>query len=170
MVAVGEIGLDYHYNHSSQDIQKQVFSEQLELACELGKPVIIHSREADEDMIKILQKFAPKLSRKGVIHSFTSGPELAKAAIEMGFYLGFNGIITFKNAVNVREIVKLCPVDRILLETDAPFLTPVPFRGKENKPSYLPHILEKTAEIKGLPEHTVQDICYQNSMQLFWSN
>ena len=167
MVAVGEIGLDYHYDNSPRDKQREVFKEQLEIAIDTNKPVIIHSRDADDDTIEILTQYAPKLSRKGVIHSFTSGPGLAKKAIELGFYLGFNGIITFKNADAVRDIVKLCPIDRLLLETDSPFLTPVPHRGKENAPFHLPHILEKVAEIKSLPTNEVEKTCYQNSMNLF---
>jgi TatD DNase family protein len=168
MVAVGEIGLDYHYNHSPQETQISVFKEHLEIAIEMNKPIVVHSREADEDMITILKEYAPRLQRKGVIHSFSSGPELAKIAIELGFYLGFNGIITFKKSQNVRDIVAICPLDRILLETDAPFLTPVPHRGRENAPCNLPHILEKVAEIKNIPALEIAETCYQNSLNLFF--
>jgi TatD DNase family protein len=167
MLAVGEIGLDYHYDNSPRNVQKEVFTQQLQIAVDTDKPVIIHSRDADEDMIQILEEYAPRLSRKGVIHSFTSEMKLAKRAIELGFYLGFNGIITFKKAENVREVVKFCPIDKILLETDSPFLTPVPHRGKENTPVRLPHILEKIAEIKELSPQIVENICYENSIKLF---
>ena len=167
MLAVGEIGLDYHYDNSPRDKQREVFKEQLQIAIDTNKPVIIHSRDADEDTIEILSEYAPKLKRKGVIHSFTSGEGLAKKALELGFYLGFNGIITFKNAQNVRVIVSLCPLDRILLETDSPFLTPIPHRGKENAPFHLPFILEKIAEIKELSPTEVETQCYQNSIDLF---
>ena len=167
VVAVGEIGLDYHYDNSPREKQKEVFKAHLEIAIRTNKPVIIHSRDADDDMIAILKEYAPKMKRKGVIHSFTSGPELAQTAIDLGFYLGFNGIITFKKAQNVREIVKLCPLDRILLETDSPFLTPVPHRGKENSPAYLPFILSKIAEIKEIEESEVASSCYKNSKNLF---
>jgi len=167
VLAVGEIGLDYYYEHSPRDTQIKVFKQQLQIAIETNKPVIIHSREADEDMINILSEFAPKMKSKGVIHSFTSGKELAEKAIELGFHLGFNGIITFKNAANVREIVSLCPLNRILLETDSPFLTPMPHRGKENSPKYIPHILEKVAELKSVSPHEVETVCYQNSIDLF---
>jgi TatD DNase family protein len=138
MLAVGEIGLDYHYDNSPRDKQREVFRAQLDIAIKHDKPVVIHSRDADEDMINILQEKAPLLKRKGVVHSFTSGPELAQTAIDLGFYLGFNGIITFKNAHDVRAIVELCPIEKILTETDAPFLTPVPHRGKENAPLLSP--------------------------------
>lgn len=167
MVAVGEIGLDYHYNNSPKDVQIKVFKEQLEIAIENEKPVIIHSRDADEDMIQILSEYAPRMNKKGVIHSFTSGEALAQEAIKLGFCLGFNGIITFKNAQNVRDIVALCPIDRILLETDSPFLTPVPHRGKENAPFYLPFILEKVAEIKGVTPKEIETACLKNSTELF---
>ena len=167
MLAVGEIGLDYHYDNSPRDVQKEVFRAQLDIAIRNDKPVIIHSRDADEDMIEILNEKAPNLKRKGVIHSFTSGPKLAQTAIDLGFYLGFNGIITFKKAQEVRDIVELCPIERILTETDSPFLTPTPHRGKENAPYYLPFIVKKIAEIKNLPEQEVLDICYKNAIDLF---
>ncbi len=168
MVAVGEIGLDYHYDNSPREKQKEVFRQQLEVAIKTNKPVVIHSRDADEDMIEILSEFAPRMKRKGVIHSFTSGLDLAKKAIELGFYLGFNGIITFKSAQNVRDIVNFCPLNRVLLETDSPFLTPVPHRGKENSPVRLPHILEKVAEVKEISPLEVEQTCYQNSLDLFF--
>lgn len=167
MVAVGEIGLDYHYDNSPREKQREVFRAQLDIAIKHDKPVVIHSRDADEDMMTILKEKAPKLKRKGVVHSFTSGPELAQTAIDLGFYLGFNGIITFKKAQEVRDIVELCPIERILTETDAPFLTPVPHRGKENAPFYLPHVIEKIAQIKNLPHEEVLEITYKNAFDLF---
>lgn len=167
VLAVGEIGLDYYYDNSPREKQIEVFRSQLEIAIKTNKPVVIHSRDADEDMIEILNEFAPKMKRKGVIHSFTSKIELAQAALQHGFYLGFNGIITFKNAQNVRDIVEFYPIEKIILETDAPFLTPVPHRGKENSPEYLPFILEKIALIKNLPPEEVANHCYKNSIDLF---
>ena len=167
MLAVGEIGLDFHYDNSPREIQAEVFKKQLEIAIEVNKPVVIHSRDADEQTITILKEYAPKMNRKGVIHSFTSGPELAQVAIDLGFCLGFNGIITFKTAENVREIVELCPLDKMIIETDAPFLTPVPHRGKENAPEYLPFILEKIAEIKKLAPTEIEQAVYKNSVDLF---
>ena len=168
IVAVGEIGLDFYYNNSPKEQQIVAFKRQMELATELELPVVIHSRDADIESIEILDSLAPHLTRKGVIHSFTSGPELAKNAINHGFYLGFNGIITFNSAENVREIVKMCPLERIILETDSPFLTPVPYRGRENAPFYLPFVAEKIAEIKEVPLEDVLKVTYQNSIDLFF--
>jgi len=167
IVAVGEIGLDYHYNHSPKDKQIEVFEIFLNLACEYNLPVVIHSRDADEDMMSILNNFQSKMKMKGVIHSFTSGVELAKKALDWGFHLGFNGIITFKNAQNVRDIVELTPLDKMLIETDAPFLTPAPFRGRENAPHYLPLVAQKISEIKQVPVNELLPILYQNSHDLF---
>ena len=169
MVAVGEIGLDYYYHHSPREKQLEVFEAQLNIAIEKQKPVVIHSRDADEDMIQMLNKYGPLLQKKGVIHSFTSSLELAQTALDNGFYIGFNGIITFKNATNVRDALEVVPLDRILIETDAPFLTPVPHRGKENAPFYLPYILSKIAEVKSEDESIVAERLYQNSIDLFFS-
>lgn len=167
MVAVGEIGLDYHYNNSPPEVQKKFFREQLQIAAENDLPVVIHTREADEDTKEILREFSPLLKRKGVLHSFTSGRELAEYALSEGFYLGFNGIITFKNARNVQEIVELTPVDKILFETDSPFLTPVPHRGKENAPYYLPLVAQKIAELKGIDLETLKKKVLENSYRCF---
>ncbi|TNF30938.1 MAG: TatD family deoxyribonuclease [Deltaproteobacteria bacterium] len=167
VLAVGEIGLDYHYNHSPRDKQIKAFETQLEIAAETNMPVIIHSRDAEDDTIAILKNHASKLSRKGVIHSFTSKIDLAKTAVELGFHLGFNGIITFKNAEDVRDAVRFCPVENLLLETDAPFLAPTPFRGRENAPFYLPFVAEKMAELKNLPVDDLLSTVYQNSIKLF---
>ena len=167
VVAVGEIGLDYHYNKSPKDIQIQAFKEQLQIAIDHDLPVVIHSRDADQDTIDILKELGPKLKKKGVIHSFTSGEELAKVALSLGFYLGFNGIITFKTAQNVRDILEICPIDRLLLETDAPFLTPVPYRGKENAPYYLPFIAEHIANLKNIDLDDLLKSCYKNSISFF---
>lgn len=167
MLAVGEIGLDYHYNNSPREKQIEVFKRQLQLAIKLDLPVVIHSRDADEDMANILKEFSPALKRKGVVHSFTSSLELAQTALDLGFYLGFNGIITFKNAHDMREAVKLAPMERILTETDSPFLTPVPHRGKENAPYRLVHVIDKIAEIKGLETQAVYEQAYKNACDLF---
>jgi TatD DNase family protein len=167
MVAVGEIGLDYFYNHSTPEVQRQIFAEQLALATELNKPVVIHSRDADEDMLIMLREYAPTLQRKGVIHSFSSSLKLAEEALALGFYLGFNGIITFPKADNVRETVKLAPLSRILLETDSPFLTPVPHRGKENAPHWLGLVAQKIAELKNVSLDEVKNTTTQNAHQLF---
>lgn len=168
MVAVGEIGLDYHYNNSPQDIQKTVFEKQLQLACDHDLPVVIHTREADEDTKAIIKNFSRYLKRKGVLHSFTSSIELAEFVLNEGFYLGFNGIITFKKAENVQNVVKITPPSRILFETDSPFLTPVPHRGKENAPYYLPFIASKIAELKNLNLEELKRQVWENSFNCFY--
>jgi TatD DNase family protein len=168
MVAVGEIGLDYHYNNSPPEAQRLAFEKQLQIACDSDLPVVIHTRDADEDTKAILKNFSTKLKRKGVVHSFTSTLELAEFVLNEGFHIGFNGIITFKKAENVQEVVKITPADRILFETDSPFLTPVPHRGKENAPFYLPFVAAKIAELKGLNLEELKTQVYQNSLNCFF--
>lgn len=167
VLAIGEIGLDYHYNFSPPDVQRAVFREHLEIAAEHDLPVIIHSREACDDMMAILRSMGPKLKRKGVIHSFSSSLDLAKLAIELDFYLGFNGMITFKNAQDVREALSTTPLNRLLLETDAPYLTPTPFRGRENAPHYLPLVAQMAAEIKDISLQELIETTYKNSQTFF---
>ncbi|MBD3640733.1 MAG: TatD family hydrolase [Marinobacter sp.] len=168
IVAVGEIGLDYFYDNADRQVQRDVFRRQLQIACDTDRPVVIHSREADEDTITILKEFESTLKRRGVIHSFTSGPGLARYALDQGWCLGFNGITTFNKAENVRDIVRMAPIEQILLETDAPFLTPVPYRGRENAPFYLPFVAEKIAEVKDLPLDQVLAQTYTNSLRTFF--
>ena len=168
IVAIGEIGLDYHYNNSPREKQISAFETQLQIACDKDFPVVIHTREADDDTKSILKNFSNQLKKKGVIHSFTSSIELAEFCLDQGFYLGFNGICTFNKAENVRDIVKATPIHSLLLETDAPFLTPVPYRGKENAPIYLPFIAEKISQIKDIEIDEVLKSCYQNSLRLFF--
>ncbi|RBW49141.1 TatD family hydrolase [Marinobacter sp. F3R11] len=168
IVAVGEIGLDYFYDKADRTVQREVFRRQLQIACDNDRPVVIHSREADDDMMAILKEFEQSLTRRGVIHSFTSGPELATYALDQGWNLGFNGITTFNKAENVRDIVRMAPINQILLETDAPYLTPVPYRGRENAPFYLPFVAEKISDIKELPLEDVIVQTYKNSLQTFF--
>lgn len=168
IVAIGEIGLDYFYDNADREVQRQVFRRQLQIASDLNQPVVIHSREADEDTINILGEFESSLKRRGVIHSFTSGPGLARYALDQGWCLGFNGITSFNKAENVRDIVRMAPIEQILLETDSPFLTPVPYRGRENAPFYLPFVAEKIAEVKELPLAEVISQTYQNSIRTFF--
>ncbi|MGZ3786923.1 MAG: TatD family hydrolase [Bacteriovorax sp.] len=167
IVAVGEIGLDYYYSKSPRDEQLRAFEEQMQIAVDHNLPVVIHSRDADEDTIAVLKNFSTPLKRKGVIHSFTSGLELARFALKEEFCLGFNGIITFKNAENVRDALRITPLEKILLETDSPFLTPDPYRGVENAPYYLPFVAEKIAEVKGVSLETILKQAYQNTIDLF---
>lgn len=168
ILAVGEIGLDYYYDHADRAVQRTVFEKQLQTAAELDLPVVIHSRDADEDTRDILRNYSAVLSRKGVIHSFTSTLELAEFCLSEGFMLGFNGITTFNRAENVRQVVAATPAKQILLETDAPYLTPVPYRGKPNAPYYLPFVAEKIAAIKGLAVEDLLRQAYENSLNLFF--
>lgn len=168
VIAVGEIGLDYYYDHADRQAQISAFDEQLALAAELALPVVIHTRDADEDTRAILANHSDSLGRKGVIHSFTSSLALAEFCLAEGFMLGFNGITTFRNADNVRSVVQATPVERIVLETDAPYLTPVPYRGRPNAPCYLPFIAETLADLKGLPVEQFLEQARDNSYQLFF--
>lgn len=168
ILAVGEIGLDYHYDHADRAVQRRVFERQLQLAADLDMPVVIHTREADEDTRAILQQFSSLLKRKGVLHSFTSGLALAEFCLAEGFTLGFNGIATFNSADNVRTVIAATPVEQILLETDAPYLTPVPYRGRPNAPFYLPLVAEKVAEVKQLDVEILLGQVYRNSMAQFF--
>ena len=168
VVAIGEIGLDYFYDHADRSAQLTAFDEQLGLARELSLPVVIHTRDADEDTRAILANHSSALNGRGVIHSFTSSLSLADFCLAEGFMLGFNGITTFRNADNVRAVVDATPIERIVLETDAPYLTPVPYRGRSNAPCYLPFIAEKLAEIKSLPIEQLLEHARTNSYRLFF--
>lgn len=169
MVAVGEIGLDYFYDNADRNVQREVFRRQLQIACDTDRPVVIHSRDADDDTIEILSEFEATLKRRGVIHSFTSGPGLARYALDHAWCLGFNGISTFNKAESVRDIIRMAPIEQILLETDSPFLTPAPYRGRENAPFYIPFVAEKVAEVKELSIEKVLATTYENSMRTFFA-
>src|SRR6478609_3016537 len=146
VVAYGEIGLDYHYNHSPPKDQRDRFREQIQVARELTLPVIIHTREAQEDTVTILkEERASEIG--GVFHCFSGDSWLAKEALDLGFYLSFSGILTFQNATPLREIAKNTPLDRVLIETDCPYLTPVPYRGKRNEPAFVSHVAKQLADI-----------------------
>jgi TatD DNase family protein len=170
ILAVGEIGLDYYYDHADRAVQRQVFEQQLQIAVDTDRPIVVHTRDADEDTRAILGNFSATLRRKGVIHSFTSGLPLAEYCLAEGFSLGFNGIATFNSAENVRSVVAATPLDQLLLETDAPYLTPVPYRGKPNAPFYLPFVAERIARVKGYDvEHLLARV-WRNSMSLFFGD
>lgn len=169
MLAIGEIGLDYYYQHSNRKAQAHAFEQQLQIASDLNLPVVIHTREAEQDTQSILENFSQLLPRKGVIHSFTSSLALAEYCLGEGFTLGFNGITTFNKADNVREVVVATPIEQIVLETDAPYLTPVPYRGRMNAPRYLPFIAEKIAELKELDVEQLLPQVYHNSIELLFS-
>ena len=167
ILAIGEIGLDYFYEHSDRKTQQQVFENQLQIASDMNLPVVIHSREADDDTMSILKNFESSLKQRGVIHSFTSGPELAQYAIDQEYCLGFNGICTFNTAENVRDIIRMTPVEQIILETDAPYLAPMPNRGKRNEPAWVRHTAECLAECHGISTEELAEITTNNALRVF---
>lgn len=165
VVAVGEIGLDYHYKHSKPEVQRDVFRKQLNLALECHLPIEIHTREAEKDTIEILKE--TKTLPSGLIHCFTGSEWLADQALSLGLHLSFSGIITFKKSDSLREVVKKTPLECLHIETDAPFLSPVPFRGKTNFPSYMTYTAEKVAEIKQISLEDLSQKTLENSQKLF---
>ena len=165
VVAVGEIGLDYYWDNESHDIQKKWFVRQLDLARELGLPVIIHSRDAAEDTLKIMKEHAQGL--RGVIHCFSYSKEVAGEYVKMGFHIGIGGVVTFKNGKKLKEVAEIVPLERILLETDCPYLAPEPYRGKRNSSLYIPHIAQAIADIKGISYEEVVAQTERNAKMLF---
>lgn len=163
VVAVGEIGLDYYYDFSPRERQIEVFRQQIELANKLGLPVIIHDREAHEDTFNILKELRPK----GVVHCFSGSVEMAREILKLGLYIGLGGAVTFKNAVKPVEVAKEVPLDRLLLETDAPYMTPVPFRGKRCDSAHIAYTAERIAEVKGMDTQELIDVCNENAGRLF---
>jgi TatD DNase family protein len=145
--AVGEIGLDYHYDFSPREVQREVFVEQLRLAKAAGKPIIIHTREAWEDTLEVLHR---EWSGAGIIHCFTGDEAQAREALAMGFHLSFGGVVTFNKAENVRQAASIVPDDRLLVETDAPYLAPIPYRGKRNEPAFMVETVKKLADVRGV--------------------
>lgn len=163
--AVGEIGLDYYWPEPSRDVQKKWFVEQLKLARELNLPIIVHSRDACEDTLEIMKEYSVGL--KGVIHCFSYSREIAEIYTGMGFYIGIGGVVTFKNARKTVEVVEAVGMDRIVIETDSPYLSPVPLRGKRNSSLNLSYVVEKIAEIKGISTKEVEEITYRNALELY---
>jgi TatD DNase family protein len=157
--AIGEIGLDYHYDFSPRDVQQHVFRSQVALARELQRPVVIHTREADDDTIDIL-KSEGQGALTGVLHCFTGGPSLARAGLDLGFYISMSGIATFPKAGELRDTLRAVPLERVLVETDSPFLAPPPHRGKRNEPSYVVRVAEMLAEIHGT---SLDAVCRQTT-------
>jgi TatD DNase family protein len=146
--AIGEIGLDYYYEENPErEIQKRAFKMQMQLADELGLPVIIHDRDAHEDTLNIMKQYP---GVKGVVHCFSGSPEFAKQCLSLGYYIGFTGVVTFKNAKKIQEVAKAVPVEKMLVETDCPYMAPTPYRGKRNRSEYVQFIIEELAKIKGL--------------------
>ena len=162
--AIGEIGLDYHYEDIPREIQLKAFRMQMELARELNLPAIVHEREAHDDGMKVVHEF-PEVT--GVFHCYSGSAEMARQLVELGWYIGFTGVLTFKNARKAIETVEAIPLERIVLETDCPYMAPVPFRGKRNDPGYLYRMAEKLAEIKGLPLEEIHRITVENGKRLY---
>ena len=166
VVAIGEIGLDYHWDKSPKDIQQAVFRRQIQLAKKLDLPIIIHNREATEDVVAILEEEGAA-EVGGIMHCFSGSPETAKRCLEMNFYISLGGPVTFKNAVKPKEVAKEVPLDRLLIETDCPYLAPHPYRGKRNEPSYVKLVAEQIAELKGISFEEVARVTTENANRLF---
>ena len=162
--AIGEIGLDYYWDTSRKEEQKLLFDRQLELALELDKPVIIHDREAHGDCLAAVKRHS---GLRGVFHCYSGSAEMAEELLRMGWYLGFDGPVTYKNARKALEVLEVCPPGRILVETDSPYLSPVPMRGKRNDPGNLPWICAKIAEVKGMTAEEVAHVTTENGCRLF---
>jgi TatD DNase family protein len=167
--AYGEIGLDFYRNLSPKDVQLKRFREQISLAKELDFPIVVHDRDAHQETLETLKSERAE-ECGGIIHCFSGDYEMAKACLEMGFYISIPGSITFKNAEKLQEIVKRLPLDSLLVETDAPFLAPVPFRGKRNEPSYIRYTAEKVAEIKKVPFEKVAEVTTENALAVYKLN
>ena len=165
LVAIGEIGLDYYWHKENKELQKQAFIKQIELANKLNLPIVIHSRDASIDTIDILTK--NPVNKKGIFHCCQPNQEMVRQALELGFYISFAGPITFKNAKNSVDVVKMVPLDRILIETDSPYLTPEPHRGKRNDSRNVKYVAQKISEIKNVNIEEIAKITYENANRIF---
>ena len=166
IVAIGEIGLDYHWEEPSRTLQKEWFAKQLELAQELEMPIIIHSRDAAEDTYEILKVYAEH-GLKGVMHCYSYSVEMAKKYVDMGLYIGIGGVLTFKNAKKLKEVAAEIPLEKIVLETDCPYMAPEPHRGKRNDSTYIKYVVKVLAEIKGISEEEVERVTFENACKLY---
>lgn len=165
IVAIGEIGLDYHWKQDNKELQRKAFEKQIELANELNLPISIHTRDSIDDTISILKKI--KIEKSGVLHCCPFNPELVKQGLKAGLYIAFGGTCTFKNSKNAKKIVEMVPFDKMLIETDAPYLAPEPVRGTRNDSSNLKYIVQKLAEFKNITPEQIAEITYQNATKLF---
>lgn len=174
VVAVGETGLDYHYEPDTAAAQRELFAAMLECAARCAKPVVVHSREADEDTLSLLRDYLAKTSlasRPGVLHCFTGTQEFARRLLDLGFYISFSGIVTFRNAEDLRGVARYVPADRLLIETDSPYLAPVPLRGKRNEPANVVHVADALARIRHDSPAKIADTTRSNAEALFdWRN
>jgi TatD DNase family protein len=166
IVAIGEIGLDFHYDYSPRDTQREVFRRQIRLAREVGLPVVVHTREADAESAALLESEGAA-ETGGVIHCFTGGPELARRALALGFYISFSGIATFPRSETIQQVAREVPEDRLLVETDAPFLAPPPHRGKRNEPAFVVEVARKLAALRGVELETIGASALRNYARLF---
>ena len=166
VVAVGEIGLDYHYDHSPRDVQRATFARLIALAREVKKPIVVHTREAPADTIDVLAREGAR-DVGGVIHCFSEDRAFAEKALDLGFFISFSGIVTFKNAAAIHEVAKWAPIDRIVVETDSPYLAPVPLRGKPCEPSYVIHTARRVAELRNLSLEALAETTSVNAERLF---
>ena len=167
VVGIGETGLDYYYEHSPRAAQQESFRAHIRAARETALPLIVHSRDADEDTVSLLREAHAEGPFTGVIHCFTAGPALAEAALELGLYISIAGVVTFKKAEELRETVSQVPLGRLLVETDAPYLAPVPMRGKRNEPAFVAHTAERLAALKGVSPETLAQATSENFGRLF---
>ncbi|MGP1923767.1 MAG: metal-dependent hydrolase [Arsenophonus sp. NEOnobi-MAG3] len=166
VVGLGETGLDFYYQSKNQKLQKTSFRQHIRIGCQLNKPIIVHTREAKQDTLRILKE--EQVSNcGGVLHCFTEDKEMAKALLDLGLYISFSGIVTFRNAEQIRQAARMVPLDRILIETDAPYLAPVPHRGKENQPAYIKYIAQFLAQIKGVNLEEIARVTTKNFCDLF---
>lgn len=167
VVGIGECGLDYHYEDTPRDRQMAVFRVHAAAARRTGLPLIVHARDCDDDMIRFLHDESREGALKGVLHCFSSGRRLAEEAVSLGFYVSFSGILTFKKADELREIARDLPLDRLLVETDCPYLAPIPHRGKRNEPAFVGHTAAKLAEVRGIPVAEIEAATTENFFRLF---
>lgn len=166
IVAIGEIGLDYYWDEPDRSIQKEWFIKQIELAKKINKPLVVHSRDAAKDTLDIIKE-TKAYEVGGVIHCFSYGPELAREYVNMGYYIGVGGVVTFKNGRKLKEVVESTPLERIVLETDCPYLAPVPFRGKRNDSTKLIYVVDEIAQIKGVSKEEVMNITMDNALKMY---
>lgn len=165
VVAIGETGLDYHYAPEQRDIQLQSFRDHLDIAADLGKPVIVHSRAAKQDTLDLIGEYSGRVA--GVLHCFTEDLDMAMKAVDLGYYISLSGIVTFRNADALRAVAAAVPAERLLIETDSPWLAPVPYRGRQNEPRYLPKVAACVAEQRGIDVGQLADLTRRNFHQLF---
>jgi TatD DNase family protein len=165
VVGIGEIGLDYYWDKSFVDKQKEVFIKQIKLANELGLPIDIHDREAHKDCFDILKEH--NKDSDVIFHCFSGSPEFAMECVKQGWYIALGGVVTFKNAIKTKEVAKVVPMDKLILETDSPYLTPVPFRGKENQPSYVNYVAEEISKLRGMNVEEIKSITTKNAERVF---